>query len=88
MAEFTIAELVRLLRECAGEEEGVDLDGEVGDLPFDELGYDSLALFNTIGRIEREYTVDLPEDVVWQATTPGALVDLVNSSRTSPAAAD
>ncbi|RJQ78131.1 acyl carrier protein [Amycolatopsis panacis] len=88
MAEFTIAELVRLLRECAGEEEGVDLDGEVGDMPFDELGYDSLALFNTIGRIEREYTVELPEDVVWQTATPGALVDLVNSSRTSTAAAD
>ncbi|HET9117388.1 MAG TPA: acyl carrier protein [Pseudonocardiaceae bacterium] len=79
MAEFTVTELVQLLRECAGQEEGVNLDGEVLDVPFEDLGYDSLALFNTIGRIERERNVSLPDEVVWQATTPRALVEQVKA---------
>lgn len=79
MTKFTVDELVRLLRECAGQEEGVNLDSEILDVSFEELGYDSLALFNTIGRIEREHSISLPDQVVWQATTPRALVDQVNN---------
>ncbi|MGO4426204.1 actinorhodin polyketide synthase, partial [Streptomyces sp. MCAF7] len=34
MTQMTLAELTTLLRECAGEDETVDLDGDVLDTPF------------------------------------------------------
>ncbi|WP_336159382.1 acyl carrier protein [Amycolatopsis sp. VC5-11] len=74
MTEFTLKTLIELLRECAGEDEGVELDGEILDVPFDELGYDSLALFNTVARIERDYRVSLPDEVVTEARTPRELL--------------
>nr|ADE34520.1 SsfC [Streptomyces sp. SF2575] len=78
MSEFVIQDLVRLLRECAGEDESVDLEGEILDTTFEDLGYDSLALFNTVSRIERDYTIQLPDEVVSEAKTPGQLLKLIN----------
>ncbi|MFF2789752.1 MULTISPECIES: acyl carrier protein [unclassified Streptomyces] len=79
MAAFEIQELVRLLRECAGEEESVDLEGDILDTTFEDLGYDSLALFNTVSRIERDHCVELPDEVVTEARTPGELLGLINA---------
>ena len=78
MAEFTVQDLVRLLRECAGEDESVDLEGDILDTTFENLGYDSLALFNTVSRIERDYSVQLSDEVVTDAKTPRHLTDLIN----------
>jgi act minimal PKS acyl carrier protein len=78
MSEFEIQDLVRLLRECAGEDESVDLEGEILDTTFEDLGYDSLALFNTVSRIERDYTIQLPDEVVSEAKTPSQLLKLIN----------
>lgn len=79
MEAFTLAELVARLRKYAGQEESVDLDGDIADAAFDDLGYDSLALLNTIGSIEREYGVGLDDDTAAKARTPRQLVDMVNS---------
>ncbi|SEG93616.1 act minimal PKS acyl carrier protein [Actinacidiphila yanglinensis] len=79
MDTFDTTTLVQLLRECAGEEEEVDLDGDILDTAFEDLGYDSLALFNTVSRIERDYGVELPDEVVAVAQTPRQLMDLVNT---------
>lgn len=78
-ATVTLADLTRMLRESAGEEEGVDLDGDVIDTPFMELGYDSLALLQVIGEIQREYGINIPDDAVVDAETPRALLALINS---------
>jgi act minimal PKS acyl carrier protein len=78
---FTLADLTRMLRESAGEEEGVDLDSDVEDTPFTELGYDSLALLEIIGKIQREYGVTITDDAAAYAETPGALLELVNNAR-------
>ncbi|MFF7335562.1 acyl carrier protein [Streptomyces sp. NPDC090306] len=78
-ATVTLADLTRMLRESAGEEEGVDLDGDVIDTPFMELGYDSLALLQVIGEIQREYGISIPDDAVVDAETPRALLALINS---------
>jgi act minimal PKS acyl carrier protein len=77
----TLADLTRMLRESAGEEEGVDLDGDVADTPFIDLGYDSLALLQVIGQIQREYGITIPDDAVVDAETPGALLALVNAGQ-------
>ncbi|MFL6122445.1 acyl carrier protein [Actinophytocola sp.] len=79
MSTFTIDDLKRVLRECAGADENVDLDGDIADVRFDELGYESLALLETSGQIEREYGIRLDESAVTDAATPRALVELVNA---------
>ncbi|ALO07950.1 Acyl carrier protein [Streptomyces venezuelae] len=78
---------MQILRECAGEEEGVDLGGDILDTPFVELGYDSLALLQATGRIERDFGVALPDDVVAEAETPALLLGLVNGAEAVPVAA-
>lgn len=80
MSSITLAELVDLLRECAGVDESVDLSGDIIDTQFEDLGYDSLALFNTMGRIERDYHIALADDVLATARTPRAFIDTVNSA--------
>jgi act minimal PKS acyl carrier protein len=76
---LTIDDLRRLLRECAGAAEGVDLDGDILDTDFADLGYDSLALLETGSRIEREWLVRLGDDAVMSTRTPRALLAVVNT---------
>nr|AFU65908.1 DacC [Dactylosporangium sp. SC14051] len=79
MAQFSIDQLIELLRDSAGEDEAVDLAGDVLDVPFDQLGYDSLALLNTVSRIERDNGIHLSDSVVTDAKTPRLLLDEVNA---------
>jgi minimal PKS acyl carrier protein len=72
--------LVQMLRESAGVEEGVDLDGDILDTPFIELGYDSLALLQVTGRIQREYNLVLPDDAVSEAETLRELLELIQAA--------
>ncbi|WP_432147139.1 acyl carrier protein [Streptomyces sp. bgisy084] len=81
MTDFTLDDLKRVMRECAGEDESVSLDGDILDLPFEDLGYDSLALLETATRIERERGVSVPEEKLSEAKTPRLLLDAVNSTR-------
>ncbi|MDA5283730.1 acyl carrier protein [Streptomyces sp. NPDC054904] len=78
--EFTFEDLKRILLEGAGADEGVDLDGDILDSDFETLGYESLALLETGGRIEREFGVTLDDDVFSDHTTPRSLVAAINES--------
>ncbi|HEV2376981.1 MAG TPA: acyl carrier protein [Streptosporangiaceae bacterium] len=78
MRELTLRGLIDIMRECAGVDETVDLDSEVGDVSFEDLGYDSVALLETAGRIEREFGVVLGDETVEEAKTPQLLLDCVN----------
>jgi minimal PKS acyl carrier protein len=74
-----LQDLRRILQESAGAEQGVDLDGEILDIQFDELGYDSLALMETAARISREYGIRIDDDALSEATTPRRLLGLLNT---------
>ncbi|GHE13582.1 acyl carrier protein [Streptomyces alanosinicus] len=76
---FSLDGLRTILRACAGEPENGDLDGEVAAITFEDLGYDSIALLETLSRIEQEYGVAVDEAPMDELTTPQALVDYVNS---------
>ncbi|MGP4087149.1 acyl carrier protein [Streptomyces sp. KR55] len=76
--EFTFDALKRILLEGAGADEGVDIDGDILDITFENLGYESLALLETAGRIEREYGVSLDDDIFAEHPTPRALVAAIN----------
>lgn len=73
-------DLKRILREGAGTDEDVDLDGDVLDTEFATLGYDSLALLETAARIGREFGISIDDDVVTAARTPRELLTVVNAA--------
>ncbi|WP_171168728.1 acyl carrier protein [Streptomyces sp. I05A-00742] len=81
MSELTVVDLVEILRSCAGQDESVDLESDdVLDTPFGDLGYDSLALLQATGEIERLHNVTLADETVGEANTPRKYLDLVNAS--------
>ncbi|ALL79482.1 actinorhodin polyketide synthase acyl carrier protein (plasmid) [Pseudonocardia sp. EC080610-09] len=77
-ATVELDDLKRILREAAGEDLTQSLDGDILDVEFEELGYDSIALMETIARIEREYSLVLDDNIVSSALTPRALLITVN----------
>ncbi|MEV0119117.1 acyl carrier protein [Streptomyces sp. NPDC050844] len=85
VTELTVEDLTRIMRESAGEDESVDLSGDILDSDFTELGYDSLALLETAGRIARDYGVELSDDDLDGIATPREFLTAVN--RTLAAAA-
>ncbi|MFH7597480.1 acyl carrier protein [Streptomyces racemochromogenes] len=78
--EFTFADLKRILLEGAGADEEIDLDGDILDVDFESLGYESLALLETGSRIEREFDITLDDDIFADNSTPRSLVEAVNAS--------
>jgi len=73
-------DLKRVLREGSGVADDVDLDGEVLDIDFQSLGYDSLALLETAARISREYKITLDDDLITSARTPRELLTVINAA--------
>jgi minimal PKS acyl carrier protein len=78
MNELTVPELLNVLRECAGEPESLPPADEIATTELADIGYDSLAVLEAAGRLQRRYGVDLPEEQVVEASTPAQFVDLLN----------
>ncbi|MER5971935.1 MULTISPECIES: acyl carrier protein [unclassified Streptomyces] len=83
--ELTLDDLKGIMRACAGEDESIDLEGDILDVPFADLGYDSLALLEAAGAVERRLGVKLSDDAVGEAGTPRLFLALVNGTVSSPA---
>lgn len=84
MAAFGVKELVDALRESAGEDEDISLEGDILDIDFESLGYDSLALFNTVRFIERELGIALPDEAIKVNGTPRGLLAEVGKAVAQP----
>ncbi|MEU2287254.1 acyl carrier protein [Streptomyces sp. NPDC013178] len=59
------------------------LEGDILDVPFVDLGYDSLAVLETAAVIERECGVTLPEEGLHELDTPGKVIHFVNAQLAS-----
>ncbi|MEV0161337.1 act minimal PKS acyl carrier protein [Nonomuraea fuscirosea] len=79
MREFTLDDLKRILRASGGESDVTSLEGDIADIAFGDLGYDSLAVLELAGRVEDEYAVVVPDAAVQELPTPAAVVDFVNA---------
>ncbi|QNP75238.1 acyl carrier protein [Streptomyces roseirectus] len=86
-ADFTPDDLKRILREGAGTDDAVDLDTDILDTAFTALGYESLAMLETFGRIEREYGIDLAEDTLTDDLTPRRLIAVITGQLSGTPAA-
>jgi act minimal PKS acyl carrier protein len=79
VVELTIEDLRTILRTAAGEDGSVDLDGDILNMTFEQLGYDSLALLETCGCVEREHGIELDDSTIADADTPQALLVVINA---------
>jgi len=77
--QFLLDDLVRIMRSSAGVDDSVDLTGDIADVSFTDLGYDSLAVLEITGRVARERQIALTDDEVQELYTVRELLDLVNS---------
>lgn len=84
MATFTLADLVGYVREAAGEDEEFDLNGDIGDTKFTNLGYDSIAMVEVAVLVERELGIKLPGEGTGKDATPKEFVELVNELLPAP----
>lgn len=76
---FTIDDLRELIRSAVGIDDGVDLDGEIEDVPFADLGYDSLALIEMASHLKRTSGITIPDDAAAGLSSPRAAVDIINA---------
>ncbi|MEV7795263.1 acyl carrier protein [Streptomyces sp. NPDC087512] len=77
MQDFTLDDLRRVMRASVGVDDSVDLESDISGIEFIDLGYDSLALLEIMGKIEKEYGAAIPEDAIPELTTPGKLAEYV-----------
>ncbi|NKY97179.1 acyl carrier protein [Nocardiopsis alborubida] len=77
--QMTINDLKTVLVKAAGEGEGAGLDGDIADMRFEELGYDSLALMEAGSLIEHEHGIRIDEEELAGAETPGSLLKTINA---------
>ncbi|MEU9957285.1 acyl carrier protein [Streptomyces sp. NPDC050982] len=75
---ITLDDLVLVLTECAGADDDITLNGQNLDLPFTDLGYDSLALLETAALMKHRFGVELTDEEVTGIETPREFLDRVN----------
>jgi act minimal PKS acyl carrier protein len=73
-------DLCRIIAVSAGVDDGVQLTDDKIDTPLCELGYDSLALLETVSRLEREYGITLDESAASADVTARELLACVNEA--------
>ncbi|OXM55200.1 acyl carrier protein [Amycolatopsis alba] len=78
MNQLTIEDLREILRSSVGVDEGVDLDADIHDVEFAELGYDSLAILELAGQLQRRYGVTISDDVALDMRTPAEALRTIN----------
>jgi minimal PKS acyl carrier protein len=82
---MTFGDLRRILIECAGLPEEVELTERSLDTELGDLGYDSLAQLETAARITQQFGVEIPDEEVADLRTLRAILDRVNMSINSAA---
>ncbi|MEV6560867.1 acyl carrier protein [Nocardia sp. NPDC051756] len=65
----------------AGEDESITLEGDFASKDFAELGFDSLALMETCAQLKRDHGIVVPDETLWDLTTPEQLIQWVNGTR-------
>ncbi|MFJ7081898.1 acyl carrier protein [Streptomyces griseus] len=86
MQQLDLTTLIGLLRSSGGSETQ-DLNGDVLDVGFAALGYDSLSLLQVTGIIERDSGVTLDEQALDEAETPRQYIAAVNQALSTQATA-
>lgn len=77
---LTTDQLRAAMLSSVGDDESINLNGDYPARDFTELGFDSLALMETCAHLKREYGIIIPDEKLWDLTTPGQLLEWVNGA--------
>lgn len=75
---LTLDDLREFMETC-GTDAGVDLNADIKDVLFEELGFDSLAILHIASLVHHRTSVAIPDHLALELKTPGAVLDYVNS---------
>jgi act minimal PKS acyl carrier protein len=79
MPGFKLDDLLELTRNHAGEPDEFELDEQIVDVMFEQLGYDSVALLEVLNQIRSQYGIDLSDETMNRTKTPREVLDAVNA---------
>ncbi|MFD0773263.1 acyl carrier protein [Streptomonospora algeriensis] len=79
MSGFSLEDLKSIMTAAVEVDEDVDLDGDIADTPFDELGYDSLAVMEVAARIQQATGVRIGDEAAENLPTPAEMVAYVHN---------
>jgi minimal PKS acyl carrier protein len=88
MRDATLDDIRRIMRDCAGVDDATDGRGDIADVPFADLGLDSLAMLGMAKQLENEFSVQVPDDALACLSTPREAVDHVNRCRAATVRAE
>ncbi|RPF24894.1 acyl carrier protein [Streptomyces sp. TLI_185] len=75
--------LVATIRRCAGDSDVAALDGDILDVSYQDLGYDSVAVLEIFAELGSEHGIAISDEEVFETMTPRQTLDLVNSRTVS-----
>ena len=78
MAELTIDDLKGFLLRAMGEDESIDLSGDILDTQLTDLGFDSLAVIATTSSLEQHFRIKLSDSDASDIETPRNYLDIFN----------
>jgi acyl carrier protein len=78
VSQLTLDQLKQIMLRCSGVDDGVDLDGDIADQQFRDIGYDSLAVLEMASQLQREYKLDIPDEAIEGLKSPGDVLRYVN----------
>ncbi|RKN11550.1 acyl carrier protein [Streptomyces radicis] len=87
MSALSLDSLLETINRCLGDDEEAVVGPDAVDTDFDDLGLDSLTVLETLNQIERQLGLKVPEELLAEVRTPGALLTLVNDRAAAPDAA-
>ncbi len=76
---FSLDDLRKVMRACAGADESVDLDRDISDDTFENLGYDSLAVLEIEAQLQNQLNVAIPDNATANLLTPRSVLAYVNA---------
>lgn len=77
---FTIDDLIGIMGDSVGVDDGIRLDGEAAEVPFADHGYDSLALLELAGQLKRRLGLNFSDDEALEnLTSPARAVEFVQA---------
>ncbi|SEK75603.1 acyl carrier protein [Streptacidiphilus jiangxiensis] len=86
MSAFTLDEFRRIVELTLGDAEADSLSESSLDTQFEDLGYDSLAVYEMVVRIQDDYPVTISDEELDGLKTPAALIAHVDGALAAAAA--
>jgi act minimal PKS acyl carrier protein len=75
---FSVTELNTTIAKCLGNDSGGQVTDDNLDTEFSELGYDSLAVYELMTRLQDDIGIPISDEEIDELTTPRLVIAFVN----------